>query len=108
MKTISLLFLLTVSSLLLEPAFCGFGRTPETALLPSTEKKSSWGRQRRHWSSTGMEGLDHQQVDEVLPVTVSNKKKNNVPKPQPSQEEEHRFEHHPYASGSFALDPHQV
>lgn len=74
------------------PAAAGFGKSPNTALV----KKSSC-----RWSSTGVQGLDHNNVQEV---NVVNSVKDAAPT-KPSNHDDAFLEHHPYASGSFTIDP---
>jgi len=88
---------LVVAASMIRPVIAGFGRTPEAALKPTT---SSGKRHRRHWSSTGMDGLDHsQKTAAVSKVKVSSR---------PKKEEDHHLEHHPFASGVFTIDPHHA
>ena len=78
-------------------ALAGFGKTPDLALKPNT------GR-RRKWSSTGMEGLDHSVTGEVGEVKRVNQVKKNA-LATTKNESRHPFEHHPFASGAFTVDP---
>jgi hypothetical protein len=83
-----------LAALLINPALAGFGKTPDTALT----KKSN----RRQWSSTGMQGLDHNYLQELTAVQSAKKS--------PNKKQEHHdafLEHHPYASGSFTIVPQQ-
>lgn len=93
-------FALFLASLLVHPVLAGFGGTPDAALKPSTGK-------HRRWSSTGMEGHDHRDTS-----TVSDVSESKTPPESTKEDEhphhEHPLEHHPYASGVFTIDPHDV
>lgn len=100
MKTTFLLLLST--ALLTNPASAGFGKTPDRAL---TKKPVS--SPRRRWSSTGVQGLSHENMDEVVTVKAIKKK---IPQDDKSKEEGDAFlEHHPFASGVFSQQgPHHL
>ena len=92
MKTQTLVLLMLS---LTHAALAGFGKTPDLALKPIA------GR-RRKWSSTGMQGLDHSVTGEVAEVKLVNQVKRDALS---KNESHHRFEHHPFASGAFTIDP---
>jgi len=75
-----------------------FGRRGTTALVD----KAALVNKAPRWSSTGSQGLDHENHElkdkEVRPVASKKKPCKNSP-------EDTLLEHHPYGSGVFSLDP---
>jgi hypothetical protein len=89
-------YIFAAAVLLIHSAEAGFGKTPDIALV--TKAKS-----RCRFSVTGMQGLDHNYVQEVV-VAVKPEKETDLKKQ--SHRDEAFLEHHPYASGLFTIDPH--
>lgn len=94
------MYLATAFLLLLLPRPVLTGYSRRGGVSPPSSTITS--QQHQHWSSTGSQGLDHK-TEEVKPVAV---KRSSTKSPEDIDHPSRAFiEHHPYASGTFSMEP---
>jgi len=95
----------------IRPVSTLFGRRSGAAATVQQQVPPQQQQETVHWSSTGASGLDHRAVKVVNSKNNNSKKKKSPSNPQRRRVDDidHPsrafLEHHPYASGVFALDP---